>query len=134
MFLCTTYEKMVFFWWFYNLEKQWKPIQFCLYCLELSWIQWKKRYFNFISKKIEMELDLSKHMWNHMWNLKYSTQSNDVQEFHILPQNGIWIKLYKQFTLKSSKYLTNFQLGLQVFVDYYVHLCRKNHFFEFRII
>lgn len=70
----------------------------------------KKRYFNFIYKKIEMELDLSKHMWN----LKFSTQSNDVQAFHILPKNEIWIKIIWKFYIKKSKYLTKFQLGLQV--------------------
>jgi hypothetical protein len=50
----------------------------------------------------------------HMWNLKFSTQFNDVQAFHILPKNEIWIKIIWKFYIKKSRYLTKFQLGLQV--------------------
>jgi hypothetical protein len=94
-------------------------------CLEFN----EKRYFNFIYKKIEMELDLSKHMWN----LEFSTQSNDVQAFHFLPKNEIWIIIIWNFYMKNSRYLTIFQLGLQVSWTIMCIYVKKIVFFFFAV-
>jgi hypothetical protein len=76
-------------------------------------------------------LQLSKHMWN----LEFSTQFDDVQAFHILPKNEIWLKIIWTIYIKKPRYLTKFQLGLQVswtimciYVENFVIFCIWNYF------
>jgi hypothetical protein len=85
----------------------------------------KTWYFNFIFLEFEMKLDLSKHMWN----LRFSTQSNDVQEFHIWPKNEIWTKIIWTIYIKKVKIFNKFSTWITSFMDYYGHLCKKNHYF-----
>jgi hypothetical protein len=90
----------------------------------------KKGYLNFNFLEFEMELDLSKHMWNLGFSTQgFSTQSNDVQEFHILPKNDIWIKIIWTIYIKKFKIFNKFSTWITSFMTYYGHLCRKNHYF-----